>query len=618
MGGNMKKNLILFILTVMTCLVWASVSADSVTDFQWENYSYEELLEIKEGFDAVFSEKERAWLIEHGDRKITFETDVIQLYTNRSITITPLVTRLSDDAPAVTQFDWTSSDESVARVSVYGSVTAVGAGDAEITCTAKDNEHIFSSVKVQVILPVTEVRISEPRAVLLLSDDKDTGVISLSAEILPADAYCQDVTWSSSNESVALVGPDGVVTAVAPGTAVITAISDDAYSASYPLRAACTVTVQQAVTSIELDQTEFNMNQGTYVTLKTTVLPANATQKSLNWESSDPNVVRVNNGQLYAAGGGSAVITATATDGSGKTAVCRVNVIQMVSSVRFAESSQTLEMRMNEFRRLNVDVLPAHATNRNLQWQSSNEAVALVSPLGEVQVVGAGTAYILCSTVDGSDLTASLKIHVPSISVSTDKITVTSKSGLTFDVGYYGSSEANFTIENPGTGFFTLTKKWIPASRKFEIKILPIKAGTATVTLKDAGDSESRKSISITIDPQATYSVVSYPLGVYRDILRNPDRYNGKQISIRGKVVQKMEGWFGSVSLRVATDTYYFDDVYYVTYNQSDIDFNVIEDDFVTIYGICTGTKTYESIFGASITIPSMTAEKILSGFVYQ
>ena len=89
-------------------------------------------------------------------------------------------------------------------------------------------------------------------------------------------------------------------------------------------------------------------------------------------------------------------------------------------------------------------------------------------------------------------------------------------------------------------------------------------------------------------------------------------------MSIRGKVVQKMEGWFGSVTLRVATDSYYFDDVYYVTYDKGDIDINVIEDDFVTIYGICTGTETYETIFGAQVTIPSMKAEKILSGFIYQ
>ena len=619
-GGYMKRKFFLFTTFIFICLTCSIVFADSEshqTDFQWENYSYEELLAVKTDFDVVFAEKEREWLIEHGDREISFDEEKYTLYTSQNITLTPIVSRRSDDAPATTLFDWTSSDDNVARVSAYGTVTAVGAGETEITCTAKDNDLIFKTVKVDVILPVTEVKLTETKANLLLSDDPQTAKLQLETVIVPEDAYCKDVTYSSNNESVATVDDKGVVTALAPGSAVITVLSSDPYSSSYPKRATANITVLQAVSSVELDQTKINMNKGSYITLNSTVLPSNASQKTLNWESSDPDIVRVTNGQLYAAAGGSATITATATDGSEKFASCEVNVIQMVSSIRI-ESGNSIEMSMNETTHLLANIEPQTATNKNVAWSSSNENVAVISPLGELKIVGAGASTITCATVDGSNLSANTSIHVPSISIESEKVTVTSKKGGNIDVGYYGFDSSNFNVNAPTAGFFTVTKNWVPESQKFVLHISPIKAGTETISLNDSSDTNSKKTITITIDHNAVYDSSSYPIGVYKDILRYPESYKGKQLSIRGKVVQKMEGWFGSISLRVATDSYYFDDVYYVTYNKDDIDINVIEDDFVTIYGTCTGTETYQTVLGAQVTIPSMKAEKIVSGFNYQ
>lgn len=615
----MKRRI--FLLTLFAiCLAWTAVLADDQThqtNFQWEDYSYEELLIVKENFDVVFAEKEREWLIEHGDRKITFDEEVYTLYTTQNVTLTPVVTRLSEDAPETTLYNWSSSDESVASVSTWGTVTAVGAGKAEITCTAKDNEHIFKSVEISVILPVTEVRLTETNANLLLSDDPATAQIQLSSVIVPEDAYCKDITWSSSNDAVATVDSNGVVTAITPGSVIITAMSSDPYSASYPKRASANITVLQAVSSVSLDQTSLNMNNGSFVNLVPTISPDNASQKTLAWESSDPDIVRVINGQLYAAAGGSATITATATDGSGKSASCNVNVIQMVSSIRIS-SGTSLEMSMYESTRLLADISPETATNKNIEWSSSDENVAVVSPLGEVKIVGAGTCAITCSTVDGSKLSASTSIHVPSISIDSQNVTVTSKNGGTVDVGYYGYDSSNFKVNAPMGGFFTLTENWIPEEQKYVLLISPIKAGTETIYLTDISDYYSQKTITITIDHNAVYDTTSYPICSYNDILRNPDNYKGKQISIRGKVLQVIEGWFGSISLRVGTDGYFYDDVYYVTYNKDDVKINLIEDDYVTVYGTCTGTETYRSLLGERITIPSMKAEKIAGRLIYE
>ena len=98
------------------------------------------------------------------------------------------------------------------------------------------------------------------------------------------------------------------------------------------------------------------------------------------------------------------------------------------------------------------------------------------------------------------------------------------------------------------------------------------------------------------------------------ELLRNPGDFKGENLSVYGKVLQKSESW-GTTVLRVGTGGYgYYDKVFWVEYSSSSIGVSVIEDDYVTVYGECTGTYTYETIMGASVTIPSIDAEKIIIG----
>ncbi len=82
-------------------------------------------------------------------------------------------------------------------------------------------------------------------------------------------------------------------------------------------------------------------------------------------------------------------------------------------------------------------------------------------------------------------------------------------------------------------------------------------------------------------------------------------------MSVYGRVLQISTGWFSTV-MRVATKGRY-DDVFYIKCSNSLVQ-GIIEDDYVTIYGVCSGTETYTTVLGASITIPSMEAEKIYLG----
>lgn len=106
-------------------------------------------------------------------------------------------------------------------------------------------------------------------------------------------------------------------------------------------------------------------------------------------------------------------------------------------------------------------------------------------------------------------------------------------------------------------------------------------------------------------------SCESYP---YKDIARNPNDYINKNVKFKGRVVQASEsqGIFSStksVSLLIAVteSTYgYYDDNIYCTYTYSNGESKILEDDIITIYGVCKGDYTYTSVLSAQITVPKV------------
>lgn len=102
----------------------------------------------------------------------------------------------------------------------------------------------------------------------------------------------------------------------------------------------------------------------------------------------------------------------------------------------------------------------------------------------------------------------------------------------------------------------------------------------------------------------------------YKEIARNPDKYEGKYMKFTGKVIQVQEAssflYYSVYRISVTNQGYgYYDDTVYVTcdnYGEGD---RILEDDIVTFYGECKGTKTYETVMGAEVTIPWVEAEFI-------
>ena len=144
---------------------------------------------------------------------------------------------------------------------------------------------------------------------------------SYSPVIVPNGATVA-LSWSSLNESVAIVSNNGKITAKGLGTTVIVCTAPNGITAR------STVTVGPVlVSNIRLNKTETELTVGENLQLQATIVPENTTDKSVTWSSTNEAVAVVDeNGQVTAVGSGTCQIKATANDGSGKTASCLVTV----------------------------------------------------------------------------------------------------------------------------------------------------------------------------------------------------------------------------------------------------------------------------------------------------
>lgn len=308
------------------------------------------------------------------------------------------------------------------------------------------------------------------------------------------------VKWTTSKKSVATVSSKGVVTAKKKGTATITA---RAGSKKYT----CRVTVKQPVKSVKLNKKSYTLKKaGAAVTLKASVSPSSANNRSVTWKSSNTKVATVSSkGKVKAVGNGTATITATAKDGSKKKASCKITVklpVVKAKKISLNRSSATLTSAGSSLQ-LTTSFSPSGTTNRNVSWKSSNTKVAAVDSKGKVTARGNGTATITAATKDGSKKTASCKItvkipavvKVSSVALNRTSATLTARGQtLQLAASVSPSSAANkaVTWKSSNTGI---------ASVDSSGKVTAVANGTATVTAtaKDGSGKAASCKISVSI-----------------------------------------------------------------------------------------------------------------------
>lgn len=236
------------------------------------------------------------------------------------------------------------------------------------------------------------------------------------------------VTWSSSDAKVATVSKDGKVTAMAPGTAKITASVDGK-------TAVCTVNVTATLKGISLNKSELNLKKGQSEKLVVSYDPADTTdKKDVVWASSDTSVVSVAaDGTVNALKEGTAEITAKVGD---KTAVCKVTVKEIhLNEISLSKAETTIAKGKTET--LKVIYNPEDTTDdKTVIWSSSNPEIASVKD-GVVTAIKAGTTEI---TAKVGDKTAVCKVTVniplESITISPSEMRLESGETKSFKVTY--------------------------------------------------------------------------------------------------------------------------------------------------------------------------------------
>jgi len=267
---------------------------------------------------------------------LKLETDREEIFVNHEAVLTVTKT----PAEAIEELEWiydneyfelTNNEDGTARIKGLKATSGV----MPIRIQAKNNPSIYDTTDITVN-PVTgeekfveEIFITGGDFELVLGGDVNLSTKQLIWTFEPAEPDDDELEWSSDKIEIATVTPEGLVTAISPGTAIITANAKDGGGASTSV----SVTVKQLTTSLAMGNTnKFWMNvNGTLIIHADTVgaLPANATNRTVTWSSGNTVVAEVHEttGLITAKAKGNAVITATTTDGSNISANVTVQVI---------------------------------------------------------------------------------------------------------------------------------------------------------------------------------------------------------------------------------------------------------------------------------------------------
>jgi len=328
---------------------------------------------------------------------------------------------------------WASANTSIATVSTAGLVTGTGAGTTNITATAEGRtgtaQVVVTATTPPPPIPVASVVVNPGTASLNIG-----GSVTLSATLRDANGATlsgRAITWSSSATAIATVSSTGVVNAIAPGSATITATSEGKSGSA-------TITVlpqaPPSVASVTIVPNGATIDSGQTVTLTATVRDSagNALSgRAVSWSNNGSSVATVSqSGVVTSVALGSAPITAKSDTASASVIVTVRRV--PVASVIVVPSSATIQVAATvTLTDTTKDASGNVLANRPVTWSSSAPTIASVDASGTVTGRAAGSATIT-GTSEGKS--GSATITVPPLPPSVGSVTIV-PNGATIDSG---------------------------------------------------------------------------------------------------------------------------------------------------------------------------------------
>lgn len=438
--------------------------------------------------------------------------------------------------------NWSSSDENVAQVDRDGVVTAIGGGSATVKATVVGREAIYGETKVTVRgavnIPVTDIQMDSVNSDVLELGLSEEFVIK--AEVLPRDASNQIIEYYSSDESIAKVDSNGIITGVGSGKTTIYVLPQDGTNREAVKEIKVDVSKHKLidVTSLSISKAKLTLTRaGRTANLSATVAPKNATIQSVNWSSSDENVAIVNDdGAVTAIGGGTVTITATSAGNKEVSQSCVVTVrgavnVPVTELELDFDLMETLKLARSETFTVNAHVLPSNATDQGINFHSSDEAVVVVDSQGVITGVAPGKAFIHFLPNDETNREAQKTIAVEviadklieprNVKLSKEAVTLTRKGRTT---------NLSATVEPANSDIQLIT--WSSSDENVATvdgngRVTAVGGGTATITAAVAGREEVYGSSVITVK-----GAVNVPV---TDVVFNNEEITGIELAVKQK-----------------------------------------------------------------------------------
>ena len=529
------------------------------------------------------------------------------------------------------KLNYTVANEDVAIIHDDGTVVAVGEGTTSVTIRTDDDEKqqtILISVGQEAIeetddeeyvdgiieeIKQEEEQENKTEEVEIASLEVNKSEINLgyndtftpSITILPNNASNKKIIWTSSNPGLVTVDSNGLIKAISNenGLCVITGTTENKlHSVAIKVR---TTSKTIEATSITLNKSNITLKANESITVQATVLPSNVTDPGVEYSSSNPNLVTVDqNGKITAVANedGQAIITASTNGGKLQT-TATINIQKVVTTVPVSNitlNKKSIQLKYGEKSYLAATILPENATNKKIVYTSSNPSLIRVDQFGKVTVLKneTGTAIITASTPDGKHkATATVDtvinpIKVSSINLNQNKVSLSVNQNFQFIATVNPLNATNkkvvWTSSNPNL---------VSVNQSGLATVKQNKAGTVTITVtsEDTTISNSaqvnivKTSIPVSsLELNKTNYTLKYGEKDTINVLVLPENASNKEVTYRSSnpklvtvsskgIIKAIDNQDGNVTVTVTTKDGAFKKNINVTVKKQKIDVTKIK-----------------------------------------
>lgn len=314
--------------------------------------------------------------------------------------------------------------------------------------------------------------------------------LQIKPTIYPSTANTDiGLTWSSSDNSVATVNKDGVVTGVKNGTTVITVVTENKKVTS------ASVTVQTSPVSISISPSSATIDlsaENKSVQLKATISPNTTNIKDkITWTSTNNNIATVDSNGLV-RGYANGTVTITATTANGKSTKATITVQTSPTSITLSTNKIVLEKYTNKNYQLKATVRPTNANvYTNVSWTSSNNGIVTVNGNGYVTAIGTGTATITATTGNGLSARCTVVVEnkVQRITASPNSAAIKVGDTFTSKITYSPSDTTEQIVCVNSNSKVISTNMIASGNGTYNLTVNGIAIGNATITIKNSSST---------------------------------------------------------------------------------------------------------------------------------